>query len=505
MPTMLQLLLETYSLLPLLFLFPLLLLLLTTRRTHKTKLPPSPPKLPIIGNLHQVGGLPHRSLYALSKKHGPLMLLHLGKTPTLVVSSPEMAQAVMRTHDLVFASRPPSEGINILLYGMKDVAFAPYSEHWRQEKKFCTMHLLSAKKVQSFKHVREEEVSFAIAKIYKAQESSEPINLSQVLNAFANDIICRVVSGKFSREGGRNILFRELIEKSNQIVEVLQLVDYFPSLAWVDFFLGFSSKARKIAKKWNDVYEDVIKEHSMKRVKDSKQDSDDFVDVLLSLEDDLQMEYGLTNDHFKALLGDIFFAGTDTSYITLEWAMTELVKNPVAMKKLQEEVRSTANRKEMVKEEDLVKMSYLKAVVKEVLRLHPAVPLLLPRESMEDCQIKEYQIPKRTRVVINAWAIHRDSKFWEAAEEFHPERFIGSSVDYKGNDFQFIPFGAGRRICPGISFALSTVELMLANLVYSFDWELPRGVVREKMDTTETAGVTVHMKKNLYLVPKSYG
>ncbi|XP_072974430.1 indole-2-monooxygenase-like [Typha angustifolia] len=500
---MLQLLLEPYSLLPLLLLFPLFLLLLTSRRTHKTHLPPSPPRLPIIGNLHQVGALPHRSFYALSKKHGPLMLLHLGETPTLVVSSPEMAQAVMRTYDHIFASRPPSKGSNILHKGAKNIACAPYCEHWRQEKKLCTMHLLSAKKVQSFKHAREEEVSFAIGKIYKAQESSEPINLSEVLNAFANDIVCRVVSGKFSREGGRNVLFRELIERNGEILGGFNLVDYFPRLAWVDFLSGFSSRTRKVAKRWDDILEDVIKEHSMNRVKNNKPENADFVDILLALEDDLQMEYGLTKDHLKALLVDMFAAGTGTSYITLEWAMAELVKDSKAMKKLQDEVRRIANGKEMVKMEDLTEMSYLRAVVKEILRLHPAAPLLLARESMEDCQIGGYQIPKRTRIIINAWAIHRDSKFWEEAEEFHPERFIGSSVDYKGNDFQFIPFGAGRRICPGISFGISTVELMLANLVYSFDWELPHGVVREDMNMADTFGLTMRMRENLYLVPKS--
>ncbi|XP_072974228.1 indole-2-monooxygenase-like [Typha angustifolia] len=500
---MLQLLLEP-SLLPVLFFFPLFLLLLIRGRTHKTNLPPSPPKLPIIGNLHQVGALPHRSLYALSKKHGPLMLLHLGEIPTLVVSSPEMARVIMRTHDHIFASRPQLKGFDILLYGAKDIAFTPYCEHWKQEKKLCTIHLLNTKKVESFKHVKEEEVRFAIAKIYKAQESSKPINLSKLLDDFANDTICRVVSGKFTKEGGRNILFRELIERTVEIFGGFNLVDYFPRSAWVDFFSGFSSRTRKLAKRWDDVLEDVIKEHTMNRVKNNRQENRDFVDVLLSLEDDLQMEYGLTKDHLKALLLDMFFGGTDSSYITLEWAMAELVKDLEAMKKLQEEVRRIAHGKEIVKAEDLIEMSYLRAVIKEILRLHPPGPLLIPRESMEDCQIEGYQISKRTRVIINVWAISRDPKYWEAAEEFHPERFIGSSIDYKGNDFQFIPFGAGRRICPGLGFAISTVELMLANLVYHFNWELPHGVVKEEMNMAENPGLTMRMKENLYLVPKSY-
>ncbi|XP_072971856.1 indole-2-monooxygenase-like [Typha angustifolia] len=416
-----------------------------------------------------------------------------------------MAQTVMRTHDHVFASRPPSIAADILLYGTKDVAFAPYGEHWRQERKLCAMHLLSTKKVQSFRHAREEEVSFVIEKIRKAQEySSGPINMSELLHSFANDVICRVVSGKFYRKEGRNDMFRELIEKSSALISGFHFEDFFPVLYWLDFISGFASKAKKIAKKWDDVLEEVIKEHcNSNRLKDSMQESD-FVDVLLSLQNDLHIEFGLTKEHIKAILQDMFAAGTDTSYITLEWAMTELMRHKESMRKLQAEVRRIAGEKEIVKEEDLIEMSYLKAVIKEILRLHPAVPLLLPRESMKDCQIKDYQIPKRTRVIINAWAINRHPKFWCATEEFHPERFMGSSVEYKGNDFQFIPFGAGKRICLGMSFAISTMELILANLIYHFDWELPYGVMKEEIDMTEAPGITVRKKEKIYLVPKLY-
>ena len=180
--------------------------------------------------------------------------------------------------------------------------------------------------------------------------------------------------------------------------------------------------------------------------------------------------------------------------------MAELVRKSEVMKKLQDEVRGIASGKGMVREKELNKMVYLKAVVKEVLRLHPPAPLLLPRESMEDCQIQGYDIPKKTRVLINYWAIGRDPKYWEAPEEFHPERFLDSPIDFKGNDFQFIPFGAGRRICPGLHFATSTVELALANLVHQFDWELPHGLTREEFDMAEAPGITIKKKQRLHLV-----
>jgi len=195
-------------------------------------------------------------------------------------------------------------------------------------------------------------------------------------------------------------------------------------------------------------------------------------------------------------------AGSESTFTTLEWGMTELVRNPEVLKKLQEEVRGIVNRDSMINEEDLSKMSYLKAVIKEILRLHPPAPLLVPRESMQACQIQGYEIPVHARVIVNAWALGRDPDSWEAPEEFRPERFLGSNIDFKGHDFQFIPFGAGRRFCPGMQFAVSNLELAIANLVHLFDWELPEGMQIEDLDMTEAAGLTSRRKQNLCLVAK---
>lgn len=198
----------------------------------------------------------------------------------------------------------------------------------------------------------------------------------------------------------------------------------------------------------------------------------------------------------------MFAAGTDTSYIVLEWSMAELIRNPQVMRKLQEEVRGIACNRPMVKEEDLNNMNYLRAFIKEILRLHPPAPLLVPRESMESCQIAGYEIPKKTRVFINYWAITRDPEVWESPEEFRPERFENNIIDFKGQDYQYIPFGAGRRICPGMQFAISTIELALANIVHQFDWQLPKHDVGEELDMSEAPGGTTRMNKNLYLVAK---
>ncbi|KAH7663723.1 Costunolide synthase protein [Dioscorea alata] len=491
----------------LLWLVPLCLLLLSIKLVlfsskRSVKLPPSPWKLPFIGNLHQLGLLPHQSLLKLSKKHGPLMLLKLGQVPTLVVSSSQMAREIMKTHDLIFASRPVLKTANILLYGNHDMAFAPYGEYWRQMRKICVTHLLSMRRVQLFHAAREKEVARLMDKIFSHVSSHplEALNMSRVLFCFTNDMLCRAILGEFSRDqDGRNEIFMEMIEENILLLSGFNLEDCFPSFGWLIPLLGLDGRAKRNFIKWDSFLNRMIKEHANK--KDGNHKDDDFVDVLLSLKNDPDIDIVLDPESIKALLVDMLAAGTDTTYIVLEWSMAELIKNSHIMKKLQDEVRGISSMKLMVNEDELSEMHYLKAVIKEVLRLHPPVPLLLPRESINDCQIEDYKIPSKTRVVINYWAIARDPKLWDKPEEFIPERFLNNPVDFKGQDFEFIPFGSGRRICPGIQFAVSTIELALANLIYRFDWGLSADVVG-KIDMNEAPGATARMKKNLNLAPK---
>jgi cytochrome P450 len=200
----------------------------------------------------------------------------------------------------------------------------------------------------------------------------------------------------------------------------------------------------------------------------------------------------------------MFAAGTGSTYTVLEWAMTELLRHQNAMHKLQDEVRTVVGNKTHVTEEDLVNMNYLKAVIKETLRLHVPIPLLFPRKSMEDIKLDGYDIAAGTHVIINAWAIARDPSSWDEPLEFKPERFMNSSIDFKGLDFELIPFGAGRRGCPGVLFSISVSELVLANLVYQFDWKLPDGIAAENLDMSETVGLTCHRKYPLLAVATTY-
>ncbi|GMH01219.1 hypothetical protein Nepgr_003058 [Nepenthes gracilis] len=197
---------------------------------------------------------------------------------------------------------------------------------------------------------------------------------------------------------------------------------------------------------------------------------------------------------------DIFIAGTDTSAATIVWTMVELIKNPEAMKKAQDEITEIAWGKENIEESDLPKLSYLKLVLKESFRLHPPAPLLIPRETTRACTINGYEIPAKTRILINARTIARDPFYWKDPDSFKPERFFYSSVDFRGHDYELIPFGIGRRSCPGINFSVLTVELALANLLHYFDWKLPHGITRDDVDMVEAVGLTVHKKTPLLLI-----
>ncbi|XP_021901313.1 cytochrome P450 71B25-like [Carica papaya] len=219
---------------------------------------------------------------------------------------------------------------------------------------------------------------------------------------------------------------------------------------------------------------------------------------------DRSTEPFLESDHIKAVLMDIFFGGIDTSANIIIWAMTELIRNPRVMNIAQNEVRSCIEKKERVSEDDLEKLQYLKLVIEETMRIHFLVPLLTPREVISHFQINGYDIFPKDLIIINAWGIARDPNYWDKSEEFFPERFIDNPVDYKGQYFEFLPFGSGRRICPGMNMGLAIIELALANLLHCFNWEPPKGIKNHDISLDEEGGITLFKKMPLELVPIAY-
>nr|APU50915.1 cytochrome P450 71A1 [Fritillaria cirrhosa] len=481
----------------------ILVRILRERRTNKPNLPPGPRPFPLIGNLHLLGNHPHISLQRLAKLYGPIFHLSLGEIPTVIISSARTAREVLRTHDLPLSSRPKIYSAMKLFYGCTDMAFSPYGPYWRHVRKICILELLSMKRVESYASSRAEEVSRMIDRV---AASGNRVELSRVLGLYANGVLCKAAFGKDFAGGGdyERHGFVKMLEEYQELLGGLSVGDFFPSWEWIHVVTGMKSRLESTSSRFDRLFDEIIEEHRERKRRGGKVEGKDLVDVLLDLKEEGGMEMPLTIDNIKALILDMFAAGTDTTFITLDWGMTELIINPKAMKRAQDEVRDIVGDRKIVLETDLPQMHYLKAVIKEIFRLHPPAPVLVPRESMEHVSIDGYDIPAKTRIFVNAWAIGRDPESWVNPELFDPDRFIGSSIDFRGLDYELIPFGAGRRGCPGITFGVASIELALAQLLHSFDWELPAGVRAEDLAMTEVFGITMHRKEKLVVVAKPH-
>lgn len=462
----------------------------------KKRLPPSPQKLPIIGNLHQLGSSPHRSVHAMSQKHGPLMLLHLGSIPTLIASSVEAAQEIYKTHEVSFSNRPNLNMVNILDYGCRDIGFAPYGEHWRQLKSIIVSHLLNNKHVKIFQQVRDEETRHTISVL--AQSCDSVVDLSATLVSLTNNIICKVAFRR-TYPGSK---YTDLLRKRVDMMGAFSVGNYIPWLSWVDRLSGLVGRAKKVAKDLDDFFEFVIGEHEDAQIGlgVKSHEEQDLVDILLDFRCDASDDLKLHRDTIKSVLLIVYAGGIDSLYTILDWIFSELIRHPRVMKKLQHEVTKIAQGRSIIPHEDLGKLQYLKAVIKETFRLHPPSPLLIPRISTQDVKLMGYATPANTQVLVSAWAIGRDPTLWDGPEEFRPERFLDSSIEYNGLHFELIPFGSGRRGCPGIQFSSAVMEFTLANMVHKFNFMLPNGVKSEDLDMSDIYGHTTHRKSSLMVM-----
>ncbi|GMH19728.1 hypothetical protein Nepgr_021569 [Nepenthes gracilis] len=476
-------------------------LLLKMVRGRRGRLPPGPPKLPVIGNMHQLAGpiLPHHCFGNMAKKYGPIMHLQLGEISTIVVSTPEAAREVLKTHDTAFANRPDLLLPRIMTYENSDVAWAPYGEYWRQVKRILVTELLNAKRVQTYRSIREAEMTSLVESIAAKARAGEKVNLSKDISGLMMGITAMAAFGKKSKD---EEAFGAFVQQAIQLAAGFSLADLFPSTKVLHLISGIRNKVEKLVQTSDQILENIINDHIAKKETNHQNEArnEDFLDVLLKV----GPTYSLTMDNIKAVILDAFLAGSQTSSTTLVWAMSELIKNPEVMEKAQAEVRKVYEGRGTVDESSLDELKYMRLVIRESLRLHPAAPMLLPRESIERCEIFGYEIPAKTRVLVNAWTIHRDPKLWKEPEKFYPERFAENSIDIKGTDFIYLPFGTGRRMCPGMSFGLANVELPLAMLLYHFDWSLPAGLSRHDLDMTEVLGTVVRRKNDLFLVPVSH-
>ncbi|KAG2716511.1 hypothetical protein I3760_03G129700 [Carya illinoinensis] len=490
----------TWSILALLLLAHLLRQWALKSWNKNGKLPPGPRGFPIFGSLHSLGEFPHRDLQRLAQKYGPIMHLRLGFVPAIVVSSPQAAELFLKAHDLVFASRPPMESAKYISYEQRSMVFAPYGSYWRNIRKMCTLEFLSNVKINSFKSMRNEEIGLLVKFIQEAASNCVAVDLSAKVTSLNADMSCRMVFGKKYEDKDLDEKgFKAVIHEAMYLGAVPNLGDYIPCIRPFDL-QGLTRRMKAVSKIFDNFFEKIIDEHIQS--KDENKNNDDFVDVMLRHMGSKESEYSIERSNIKAIILDMLAASMDTSATAIEWALSELLRHPRVMKKLQKEMENVVGLKRMVEEADLDRLEYLDMVVKETLRLHPVAPLLLPHEARQDCTVNGFHIPGKSRVMINVWAIGRDPSVWSEAEKFFPERFVGSNIDLRGRDFQLIPFGAGRRGCPGMQMGLIVVRLVIAQLVHCFDWVLANNIQPTELDMTEVFGLTVPRAEHLLAIPR---
>ncbi|CAN8272624.1 unnamed protein product [Cochlearia groenlandica] len=483
----------------------LLLAVFKRKNKRRPRQPPSPRGFPIIGNLHQLGELPHQSLCNLSKKYGPVMLMKFGSIPTVVVSSAETAKQAMKIHDIHCCSRPSLAGPKELSYNYLDIAFAPYDDYWKELKKMCIQELFSTKQVHSIQPIKEEEIKKLMGSIMESSSTKTPVNLSEKFLSLTVSVICKAAFGvSFQGTVLNNDRFDKVIHEAFLFLGSFSASDYFPKCGWIiDLLTGLKGRRGRSVGELDAFYEQMFEIHKDGN-KQGRGGVEDFVDLLLRLEkEERVLGYGkLTRNHIKAILMNVLIGGMSNSAITMTWAMAELIKNPRVMKKVQSEIRNQMKNKSVITLDDIDNLHYLKNVIKETWRLHPPSPLLVPREVISEFEINGYTIQPKTRLYVNIWAIGRDPDTWKDPEMFSPERFIDSNIDAKGQNFELLPFGAGRRICPAIYMGATMVEFGLVNVLYEFDWILPDGVEVDDIDMEESPGLNVSKKNDLLLVPE---
>ncbi|KAL5558163.1 hypothetical protein UlMin_034374 [Ulmus minor] len=461
-----------------------------TRRSSSSKVPkgiPKPPVAaggwPLIGHLRLLGRsdqLPHITLGALADKYGPIFSIKIGLHPAVVISSWELAKECFTTHDVIISSRPKLIGAEILGWNYVSFGFAPYGAYWREMRKITATELLSNTRLEQLRHVRESEVESSIKELYKLwckrQNGAHQVfvEMKQWVADINLNVSLKMVAGKrFSGENSQKEAQRcqKAMREIFHLTGLFLVGDAIPFLRWLD--LGGHEKAmKKTLKEIDSLFEEWFNEHRRRRDSDDFDGDKDFMDVMLSI-----LGRSSVLGHLdavtvnKATSLNLITGGTDTTTITLVWALCLILNNNSVLQKIHEELDIHVGKERLVNESDISNLLYLQSVVKETLRLYPAGPLSGAREFTKDCVLGGYYIPKGTRLMTNLWKIQTDPRVWSDPLEFKPERFLTTNkdVDVTGKHFELIPFGAGRRACPGIKFGIQMTHLVLAGLLQAFD------------------------------------
>ncbi|CAI0421937.1 unnamed protein product [Linum tenue] len=476
------------------YLLPTILFLLAIisklNKRRRTDLPPSPPSLPIIGHLHLLKEPIHRTLQNLSQQYGPIYLLSLGFQNVVVVSSPSLAKECFHENDLVFANRPNLLSGRIFDYNNTTVGVSPYGPHWRNLRRISTVELLSTARLNSSAALRRDEVRLLARDLFRKVSGTSfgEVEMKSRLSALSMNVVTRMVVGKryFESEeedGGRRFL--EVIRESFELSGASNPGDFLPVLRWIDYG-GVEKRMRRVQGEVDSVLQGLIDERRSDRSSRRSSGQKTMMDTFLDLQESEPQTYtdDIIKGHVIVSTTTMISAGTDTSAVTMEWAMTLLLNHPKILNKARIELDDVVGKNRLIEEADCSKLPYLQSIINETLRLYPAAPLLVPHYSSEDCTIGGYHIPKGTMLLANAWAIQRDPSVWVDPTTFWPERHEGMEVDA----YKLLPFGIGRRSCPGIGLANRVVSSVLGVLIQCFEW---RRTSEELLDMTEGKGLTM--------------
>ncbi|KAI9122354.1 hypothetical protein K1719_007043 [Acacia pycnantha] len=482
---------------------------LLTRYQRKARLPPGPPSLPLIGHFHLLQPLPHRALHDLSTRYGPITQLYLGSVRCVVISTPDIAKEFLKTHESSFSERLATDAVRYLSYESKGFLFAAYGPYWKFMKKLCMSKLLGGRTLDILLPVRRAETMRFLGVLLRKGMAGEAVDVGHELLTLLNGVVSRMIMSRSSSgndEEAREI--RKLVTDTAELAGEFNPSDFIWLFKNINFQVRRNKRLKEIRDRFDALMEEVIKEHEDERRRRRNLGEDgqtrDLLDILLDIHEDEASEMKISMENIKAFVLDLYMAGTDTSALTTEWALAELINNPHVMEKARQEIDSVVGMSRVVEESDTVNLPYLQAIFKETLRIHPTVPLL-GRLSSESCNVVGYEIPAKTLLFVNLWSMGRDPKLWEEPLEFRPERFMGieangkGNLDVRGQHFELIPFGSGRRGCPGASLAQLVVKTNLAAMIQCFEWKVNSGNGTVNME--EKAGMTLPRAHPLMCVP----
>ncbi|KAL2471614.1 Cytochrome [Abeliophyllum distichum] len=455
--------------------------------------PPSPIlNLPIIGHLYLLKKPLYRSLAKLSERYGPVLLLQFGSRPVLVVSSPSAAEECLNKNDIIFANRPRMMAAKHIGNNCTSLVWTSYGDHWRNLRRISSLEILSTHRIQMLQNIRTDEIKGMIKRLYRDSEEKRVVDMKTTFNEMTMNVLMRMIAGK--RYFGENV---EEIEEGKRFREILRETLRLGSTSMADFLpvvrlLGVGGVEKKLMalQKKRELFMQELVEQCKKRLGSANNGDSEMgekkktmIEVLLTLQEKEPDYYtdGIIRDLMLVLLG----AGTDSSSGTMEWALSVLLNNPEILKKAQMEIDNHVGQERLIDESDIANLPYLRCIINETLRMYPPGPLVI-HESSEDCIVGGYRVSRGTMLLVNFWAIHNDPKIWEDSRIFKPERFQGLEATRDG--YKLIPFGSGRRGCPGEGLAVRMVGMGLGSVIQCFDWER---IGNELVDMAEGTGLNL--------------